>query len=92
VAVNSAVIAWLSLPGEPEKGVIVPRESVIRHEGEAFVYVQTGGEKFERKEIELEHPLSKGWFVGQLKPGTKLVITGAQQLLSEELKGEGGGE
>ena len=87
LAANSAVVAWLTLPGEEEKGAIVPREAIVRHEGEAFVYLQTGDEKFERKEIELEHPLAAGWFVEHLKPGAKIVIAGAQQLLSEELKG-----
>ncbi|HEY0548752.1 MAG TPA: hypothetical protein VGF13_04065 [Verrucomicrobiae bacterium] len=90
--VNAAVIAYLSLPGETEKGVIVPRDAIVRHEGEAFVYVQSGDEQFERKEFEREHPLAKGWFTEAFKPGVKVVVTGAQQLLSEELKGEGGGE
>jgi hypothetical protein len=89
---NAAMVAWLSLPGEMEKGVIVPREAIVRHEGEAFLYVQTGPETFERKEFELEHPLEKGWFTEEFKAGAKVVVTGAQQLLSEELKGEGGGE
>ena len=64
--------------------------ALVRHEGEVFVYVQTSDELFLRQEIELDHPLSEGWFVDEgLKPGQKLVLTGAQQLLSEELKGEG---
>jgi hypothetical protein len=92
VPANAIVTAWLSLPGEMEKGTLVPRDAIVRHEGEAFVYVQSSDEKFERKEIALEHPLASGWFVEDLKPGTKIVITGAQQLLSEELKGEGGEE
>jgi hypothetical protein len=92
VPANAAVVAWLSAGGEAEKGVVVPRDAIVRHEGEAFIYVQAGDEQFERREIELEHPLEKGWFVEGLKPGTKIVVTGAQQLLSEELKGEGGGE
>lgn len=85
---NAAVLAWLSLPGELEAGVLIPRSAIVRHEGEAFVYVQTGDETFARHELELEHPLEQGWFTAspELPPGTKIVITGAQQLLSEELK------
>ncbi len=90
--VNAAVIAYLSLPGETQKGVIVPRDAIVRHEGEAFVYVQRGDEQFERKVLELEYPLAKGWFTEAFKPGVKVIVTGAQQLLSEELKGAGGGE
>lgn len=92
LAAGTPISAWLSLPGEPEKGVIIPREAIIRHEGEAFVYVQTGKETFERKAVELHHPLAAGWFTDGLKSGVKLVVNGAQQLLSEELKGEGRGE
>ncbi len=43
-----------------------------------------------RKEIELERPLDGGWFVHEgLKPGDKVVTAGAQQLFSEEVKGQG---
>lgn len=80
---------WLTLPGEPESGVIVPREAIVRHEGEAFIYVQKGVDAFARQEVELEHPLKKGWFVEKgLQPGIHVVVEGAQQLLSEEFKGE----
>ena len=45
------------------------------------------------KEMELEHPLGKGWFIGKgLKPKVNVVVEGAQQLLSEEFKGETEGE
>lgn len=89
LAANAAVTAWLSLPGEPEKGVIIPREAIVRHNGEGFVYLQTGEDTFERKRVELHHPLTAGWFTDGFKAGSKVVINGAQQLLSEELKGEG---
>jgi hypothetical protein len=89
---NSPVLAWLTLGGTVEKGVIIPRDALVRHEGKAFVYLQTTDEAFERKEVELHHPLAAGWFTEEFKPGVKVVIVGAQQLLSEELKGEGGGE
>ena len=88
---GAAVVGWLTLPGEPEEGVLVPRSALVRHEGEVFVYVQVSDELFEKKEIELDHPLSGGWFVAEgLKKGERIVVSGAQQLLSEELKGEMG--
>jgi hypothetical protein len=92
IPANAAIIAWLSLAGETEKGVIVPRDAIVRHEGKAFAYVQTTEETFQRFEILLHHPLAAGWFTDEFKSGVKVVINGAQQLLSEELKGEGGGE
>jgi hypothetical protein len=90
LGVGVPVNAWLSFPGKPEKGVILPREAIVRHEGEAFVYEQTGPDTFARKAVELHHPLTAGWFTDELKAGAKVVVSGAQQLLSEELKGEGG--
>ncbi|MCX6905594.1 MAG: hypothetical protein NTW03_19370, partial [Verrucomicrobia bacterium] len=74
-----------------ESGVTVPREALLRHAGEVFVYLQTGDEIFVRQEVELERPTESGWFVREgLKPQDKVVTVGAQQLLSEELKGQGG--
>ncbi len=90
---GAALSGWLMLAGSPEHGVIVPRAAIVRHEGEAFVYVQTDPELFLRQEIELARPTAQGWFVSEgLKAGDKVVTVGAQQLLSEELKGEGGEE
>ncbi|MCX6905846.1 MAG: hypothetical protein NTW03_20665 [Verrucomicrobia bacterium] len=88
---GAAVVAWLTVPGEVESGVTVPREALLRHAGEVFVYLQTGDDIFVRQEIELDRPTESGWFVrAGLKAQDKVVTVGAQQLLSEELKGQGG--
>lgn len=90
---GAAVTCWLTLPGQIEAGVVIPRSAIVRHQGESFVYVQTAPDQFLRKEVELQHPATNGWFTRDgLKPGDRLVTVGAQQLLSEELKGEGGEE
>ena len=87
---GAAVLAWLSLPGEAESGVTLPRQAVVRHEGEVFVYLQSGDDIFTRKKVELDRPLENGWVVREgLKPQDKVVVVGVQQLLSEELKGQG---
>jgi multidrug efflux pump subunit AcrA (membrane-fusion protein) len=87
---GAAVVGWLSLPGDVQNGVVVPRSALVRHESEVFVYLQTAEHLFLRKEIDLEHPLANGWFVDEgLKPKQNIVVTGAQQLLSEDLKGQG---
>jgi hypothetical protein len=51
--------------------------------------------RFVRKPVTLEAPLAEGWFVPEsddLKAGAAVVTTGAQALLSEELKPQGGEE
>jgi hypothetical protein len=90
---GAAVVAWLSLPGEQEKGVIIPRSAIVRHEGRAFIYMQSGDELFERHTVELNHPTEAGWFVDDgAGAGQNAVVVGAQELLSEELRGTGEAE
>jgi GNAT superfamily N-acetyltransferase len=84
---GSSLVAFLEFPGPVLTGILVPREALVRFEGGAWVYVQTGEETFRRSLVTLDVPLENGWFIqGTLKPGDQVVITGAQQLLSEELK------
>ena len=93
-----ALTAWLELPQKPRTGFAVPRSAVLRHDGRAWIFVQEETEKFARKAVNLDTPLDgeKGWFVsaegGGIKADDLLVVTGAQALLSEELKAQGGGE
>jgi hypothetical protein len=90
LAPGAAVTAFLPLPGEAQSGVTVPREAVIRYNGATWVYVQSGGQTFERREVALGTPQENGWFVRDgLKPEDTVVTAGAQQMLSEELKGLG---
>jgi hypothetical protein len=92
-----AVTAWLELAGEPRAGFAVPRSALLRHDGRSWVFMQEEEEKFVRKAVALEAPLDaeQGWFVaagGELKEGDLLVVTGAEILLSEEMKSAGGEE
>ncbi len=90
---GTAVTALLSLPGEPRSGVLLPRGAVVRFNGATWIYLQTGEETFQRTEVILDTPMKNGWFVAKgLKPQDKIVAVGGQELLSEELKGQGGGE
>ena len=62
----------------------------VRLSGKAYVYVQTANGQFTRREIRTDSPVSAGYFIGnQLAPGTRIVVAGAQTLLSEEFKPEG---
>jgi hypothetical protein len=84
-----AVTALIDTGQSPRPGVVVPREAVLRLKGTTWVYVQTSESEFTRREMMSEYPVETGWFVpGEFKGGEKVVTVGAQQLLSEELKGE----
>jgi hypothetical protein len=81
-----AVTARLPLPGESVAGVQVPAAAVLRYEGLAWVYVQMDTNQFVRAGIPLDRPLGTGWFVaGPLSTTNRLVVIGAQSLLSAEL-------
>jgi hypothetical protein len=91
---GEAVVGYLKVPGQPLNGVIIPREAVVRTEGAGWVYVvNSAGDAFTRIEVALDRPTEAGWFVTKgMSAGDYAVVTGAQQLLSIELKGQGGGE
>lgn len=88
-----ALAAYLKLPGDPAKGVLLPRSAIVRQEGALWAYVRSAEEQFTRRRVEQAVPVEAGWFVpGGFKPGDALVVAGAQMLLSEELKAKIQGE
>ncbi len=86
------MVGYIRIPGEPLAGVILPRDAVVRAEGAGWVYVlNSAGEAFTRIPIALDHPTEAGWFVTKgVTAGENVVVAGAQQLLSLELKSAGG--
>jgi hypothetical protein len=88
---GAAISGFMQLPGEAQTGVDLPRSAIVRFNGATWVYLQTSEEAFERRAVKLDSPLSEGWFVREeLKAGDKVVTVGAQELLSEEQKGQAG--
>ena len=87
---NAAVTAYLKIPGDSLKGIMVPSSAVIRYQGKAWVYVQTGDKEFTRREIPLDRPGANGWFVPSgVTDKDRVVASGAQTILSEELNQTG---
>lgn len=87
VSPGTAVSAYLPVSGAAEQGVMVPRSAVVRYAGKEWLYQELEGNRFVRREIVPAQSTSGGYFVTQnLKPGMRVVIAGAQTLLSEELK------
>lgn len=72
-------------------GVIVPHEAVVWYANQAWVYQKQGSEQFIRRlistETEIESETISGWYnTTGLVASDELVVSGAQLLLSEELK------
>jgi len=72
--------------GEPRAGVAVPPAAVVYHGGKAWVYLKTSEETFARREVTTRDEVEGGWLDEGLSPGDAVVVSGAQLLLSEELK------
>ncbi|MFO1460093.1 MAG: hypothetical protein U1G08_11865 [Verrucomicrobiota bacterium] len=87
---GTALIARAISPEPPRTGAFVPSGAVVRHEGDAFIYRKTGPEQFERVAVVLDQPVPGGWLVTSgIANGQPIVVTGAQVLLSNELKSRG---
>jgi hypothetical protein len=81
--------------GSPLKGVVIPASAVVWSEGKAWVYQQVSPERFSRSPVSTDVAVDNGFFAGEgFSAGDKIVIVGAQALLSEEmlLHGQGGDE
>lgn len=81
------VAARVGLGGTPVAGVIVPAQAVVWHAGKAWAYVKQDAQTFARHEVSAAEELDGGWFnAGGFQAGDEVVVSGAQLLLSEELK------
>jgi hypothetical protein len=82
---GAAVVGYLRLSGEPLDGFVIPDSAVVRFAGQGWIYLQTSEETFTRRKMSFDHPMENGWFVQEgIAADARVVITGAQILLSEE--------
>ena len=83
------VHAWAPVSGQRLNGVALPLTAVVWHAGQPWAYRQMDAERFARTAIASYRDDAGGWFVAQgFAPGERVVVTGGQMLLSEELRGQ----
>ncbi len=70
----------------PGAAVLIPVGSVLSAEGRSWVYIQEGPEIFARREVRLIRLAGDSWVAEGPAPGARIVVQGAQLLLSEEQK------
>jgi hypothetical protein len=82
------LVAYLSF-GPRLQGVVVPSSAIVWWQGDAWIYEQTAVGEFTRRPVSTDQPVAGGFFVTKgLSPGEKIVLTGAQALLSEEFRSQ----
>ncbi len=83
MAVDVAVI----LDGEPLSGVFIPGTAIIWRDGQAWIYTKMADQNFKRVVLPTDYKTVNGWFVARPDwAGMKVVVMGAQTLLSEEFR------
>jgi hypothetical protein len=86
---GTAVSARIPASNTSLRGVMVPRSAVVRYAGNEWAYRELTGDRFVRLEIVPAEITDRGYFVTEkFAPGMRIVISGAQTLLSEELKAQ----
>ena len=86
-AIPGTPVTALISDGERVEGVLVPDAAVVQWEGLAWAYVRRGAGRYARVRVPTDHPTAGGWIVGPpLAAGDSVVVTGVQELLSEEFR------
>jgi multidrug efflux pump subunit AcrA (membrane-fusion protein) len=84
---GTAVTAHFSVPGTAANGVLIPRAAMVQQDGRIWVFVQTKDDHFSRRPVPLDLPAEAGFMAAHgFSPGDRIVVAGAQTLLSEEFK------
>lgn len=82
------VQVWAPLAGTRLNGVALPLTAVVWQGGKPWVYRQTGPGRFGRVEVAGYREHGGAWLVERgFAAGDRIVVTGAQSLLSEEFRG-----
>lgn len=92
-APGTQLLAWMTHAGEGEQGLSLLGTAVVRYDGDTFVYTQTSSDVFTRRRVELGATLRDGsvFVTNGVTAQDHIVVNGAQQILSEELKAATGG-
>ena len=82
-----AATAYIPVAGAAHPGVVIPATAIVRTGGQAFAYVQIADGQFVRKPLPLDQPTVDGYVTTTgFATGDRIVVQGAQMLLTEEFK------
>lgn len=74
-------------------GILIPNGAIVISQGEAWCFVETGAEHFDRRHVALDAPTHDGYLVRSgFAEGDRVVVRGAALLLARETAADGGGK
>ncbi|MHB8743604.1 MAG: efflux RND transporter periplasmic adaptor subunit [Sulfuricaulis sp.] len=87
LAAGTNIAAYLPTSQQITHGTLIPARAIVWYGGQPWAYRQTDATHFGRYPVAQQSPMQGGFFVTQgFKPGQRVVVSGAQLLLSEELR------
>lgn len=90
---GARIIARAPAGASAKAGVLVPASAIVWYGGQPWAYVHTGKHNFQRRAVDARFPQDGDFFVADgFKPGDLVVVRGAQLLLSEESRAQGGSQ
>ena len=95
LASGTRIVAYLPDSHASMSGVWIPGSALVWYGGQPWAYVQSDNDHFQRRAVAQQSPSDGGFFVTQgFMHGERVVVSGAQLLLSEESRGQisAGGE
>lgn len=85
---GTAMLGQFASHGDSEKGWRIPDSSIVRHAGGMWFFVWKSDDTFERRLLQSGRRIEDGWFVTEgVTSDNRIVVRGAQVLLSAQLKG-----
>lgn len=91
LAVGTRIAAYLPTAQQATRGILIPAGAIVWYGGQPWAYVKLGPDRFGRYPVAQQAPAQGGFFVTQgFQTGQRVVVSGAQLLLSEELRPQAG--
>ncbi|MHB8471788.1 MAG: efflux RND transporter periplasmic adaptor subunit [Gammaproteobacteria bacterium] len=91
LAAGTNIAAYLPMSDQTTHGSLIPANAIVWYGGQPWAYRQIDATHFGRYPVAQQSPMQGGFFVTQgFKPGQRVVVSGAQLLLSEELRPQPG--
>lgn len=91
LAAGTNIAAYLPTSKQSTHGTLIPARAIVWYGGQPWAYRQIDATHFGRYPVAQQSPMQGGFFVTQgFKTGERVVVSGAQLLLSEELRPQPG--